>query len=73
MKYKKKPINRVQKDVGMNLQAPFYSPERTTNIRICLSWEQEFKKKERSIRITQAGKLTFPSVSHFRIFSVCVI
>ena len=44
----------------MNLQAPFFSPEIKINIRKCLVCEQKFKKKGRSIRITQAGKLTFP-------------
>ena len=60
MKYKRKPIHRIQKDVGMNLQAPFFSPERKINSRKCLICKQEFKKKERSIRITQTGELTFP-------------
>ena len=59
MKYKRKPIHRIQNDVGMNLQAPFFSQERKINIRKCLVCEQEFKKKERSIHIAQTGKLTF--------------
>ena len=52
MKYKRKPINRIQKKVGMNLEAPFFSTERKINIRKCLVCEQELKKKERSIHIT---------------------
>ena len=73
MKYKRKPINRIQKKVGMNLEAPFFSTERKINIRKCLVCEQEFKKKERSIHITQSGRLTCAWVSQFRMFPVCDI
>ena len=44
----------------MGLQAPTFSPERKINIQKVLVCEQDFKKKERSVHITQPGKLTFP-------------
>ena len=50
-----------------------FSPDRKTDIQKCLLSEQDFKKKERSICIKQAGKLIFPRVSHFIIIFVCDI
>lgn len=65
MQYKKRLINKFQIDVWI------YSLERKINIEKCLVSEQDLKKKERSIRKTQADKLTFLCVSKFTVFSVC--
>ena len=43
----------------MDLQAPIFSPERKINIRKYLVCKQDFKEKEKSIRITQPDKLNF--------------
>ena len=65
MKCKKRElINRIHITYGRStdLQALRFSPDRKTDIQKCLLSEQDFKKKERSICIKQAGKLIFPRV-----------
>ena len=75
MKCKRELINIINMTYGRftDLQAMCFSPDRKIDIQKCLLSEQDFKKKERSIRIKQASKLIFPCVSHFRIIFVCDI
>ena len=71
MKYKRKLVNRIQKDVWIYKHRFSVQKEKLIFKNTSLVCEQDFKKKERSIHIAQVGKLTFPWVSWFRMFSVC--
>lgn len=58
--YKRKLINKIQEDVRIYRHHFSVQKEKLIFENTYLVWERNFKKKERFVHITQAGKLTFP-------------